>query len=886
MQQQPAKLWWTSFCLVACLGACESPRDSRNTDDELAADGGMDAGFAEVSPEPPPPMRGEQPDGPGEEPEPGEDKTSTMNPDPEPERMSPEPSPSPGTPPESMAKPRADTFGVTSQNRLIRFERASGAVQRAVAITGLGDAERIVGADVRPANGRLYALSASGKLYTVDTEIGTASLETTLRADPMDMTMPFAMLGGKRFGVDWNPVVDRLRAVSDSNENLRIDPATGNTTTDMAVARPLTAAAYTQSFASTCRTRLLVVDSMSRSLLLQDPPNNGTLTMIGSLGMESFDEISAFEIQTADDGSDRGLLAVTKGGAVQLLDVDLLTGAAENPRNLALEQDEQLVGLSAPTPAAAVAQKPGEFVGLTAGDRLITFNRGAPGKLCSSAPVSRLAAGEKLLGIDVRPADGKLYGLADSGKLYTLAVPTAQASLVTTLSADAADTSEPFSKLAGMQFGLGWNPVADRLRVLGDGGQNLRIHPATGATTTDAALSGVMNLGARQPAYTNTFGGTKSTTLYALSGAQGLVRIGGDPATGGACAPELDAGNPNCGVVRAIGPLGLMDARVHGFDIDGRTGMAWATLALGAATTSTLYTINLTTGAASLPIGVANATIGGGEALRSFTITSDPMARGLGLTSDGRVVMFNLATPSAPLADVALGGLQPGERLLGVDFRPLDGKPYAVGSSGRLYTLDWMTGTLSSVAMLAAVSGSNAMLGTLGASAYGLDFNPAADLLRLVDTDAQNRRVVPSMRDMRQAGDTFLDAALNPGDPAIVAAAYTNNFAGSTATTLYVIDSERDFVFLQGGTLGAPSPNDGTLTAIGALGVDALSDVGFDIVGGHNGLALAAIQTTRPQSELYSIDLSTGRATPYNMLDNQVGANGCAPVIGLTIDLR
>jgi hypothetical protein len=45
-------------------------------------------------------------------------------------------------------------------------------------------------------------------------------------------------------------------------------------------------------------------------------------------------------------------------------------------------------------------------------------------------------------------------------------------------------------------------------------------------------------------------------------------------------------------------------------------------------------------------------------------------------------------------------------------------------------------------------------------------------------------------------------------------------------------------------------------------------------------------QTTRTQSELYTLDLRTGFATPYNMVDNQIGANGCAPLVGLAIDLR
>ncbi|HKU44847.1 MAG TPA: DUF4394 domain-containing protein, partial [Polyangiales bacterium] len=342
--------------------------------------------------------------------------------------------------------------------------------------------------------------------------------------------------------------------------------------------------------------------------------------------------------------------------------------------------------------------------------------------------------------------------------------------------------------------------------------------------------------------------------------AQGLIRIGGDPASGGSCdAPNPDAGNPNCGVVRAVGPLGVSDVQVQGFDIDGKTGAGWAVLGAGAA--SLLYGVDLTSGKAGMPLG----TIGGGAALRSFTLTRDPVARGVALTSDARLLTFDLKTPGVPLSNVALLG----EQLLGIDVRPADGKLYAFGVSGKLYTLDRESG------VLAAVGGKGA---TLAASAYGVDWNPVADALRVVGSDGANLRLPGAMLDL-----PMLDSALNPGTPAVVAAAYNRNYAGSTATTLYVIDADRDFLYLQGGSWGAPSPNTGALTPIGALGVDAQGEVAFDIVGGHDGLALAAIRTA-DKSELYSVDLARGWATPLNMTDNAIG--GTAPIVGIAVDLR
>jgi hypothetical protein len=274
----------------------------------------------------------------------------------------------------------------------------------------------------------------------------------------------------------------------------------------------------------------------------------------------------------------------------------------------------------------APQQALGDILGVTLTNKLVSFNRGAPGKLCTTSTISGLAASENVLGIDIRPADGALYALGSAGKLYTLNTSSGVATLKSTLVADAADTTAPFAALYGTDFGVGFNPVPDRLRVVSDSGQNLRINVESGRATTDAALNpAAPHVSA--VAYTNSFAGATSTTLFAIdSTLDSLVRIGGDPATGAACDV---ATNPNCGVVIAIGALTAGDTTgVDGFDIDARArtlGSALAAFTIGTATSSSLFVVNLETGVAAPPTGVANPTIGGGERLRALAFAGNPV---------------------------------------------------------------------------------------------------------------------------------------------------------------------------------------------------------------------------------------------------------------------
>ncbi|MEE6258108.1 DUF4394 domain-containing protein [Plantactinospora sonchi] len=154
---------------------------------------------------------------------------------------------------------------------------------------------------------------------------------------------------------------------------------------------------------------------------------------------------------------------------------------------------------------------------------------------------------------------------------------------------------------------------------------------------------------------------------------------------------------------------------------------------------------------------------------------------------------------------------------------------------------------------------------------FGVDFNPAADRLRVVSDYGQNLR--HNLADHSTTEDAVLTTPPSSGPTrAITAAAYTNNdLNGATATTLFVINPTTDEVVIQ-----SPA-NNGTLAATGKLGVDVTASAGFDIYADlTNGrttsnTAFAALTPAHGSATLYSIDLLTGAASSVGMFPLDVG---------------
>jgi hypothetical protein len=189
----------------------------------------------------------------------------------------------------------------------------------------------------------------------------------------------------------------------------------------------------------------------------------------------------------------------------------------------------------------------------------------------------------------------------------------------------------------------------------------------------------------------------------------------------------------------------------------------------------------------------------------------------LGLTADQQLVKFQECNPGWLDEIGSVSGLKtPDYALVGIDFRVQDGQLYGVGNGGGIYTLDTHTAVATLVSQLTV---------RLDGYFFGVDFNPAANALRIISNTGQNLRH-PFAGPL--AGQTQTDATLNyvAGTPAtgLTGAAYTNNdLDPNTGTTLFDIDTALNQVVVQS------PPNAGSLVATGLLTVDPDTPVGFDI---------------------------------------------------------
>ncbi len=238
--------------------------------------------------------------------------------------------------------------------------------------------------------------------------------------------------------------------------------------------------------------------------------------------------------------------------------------------------------------------------------------------------------------------------------------------------------------------------------------------------------------------------------------------------------------------------------------------------------------------------------------------------RMVGLTADGQLVCFVDRKPGKLRVIGTVGGLVGDTALVGIDFRPQDGLLYGVGNAGGVYRVDALTATATSVgALTVLVDGVRVPLALQG-TAFGVDFNPAANALRIVSNTGQNlRQPFGGLGSADGLAVTVVDMPLSAAG--VVAAAYTNNDPAAAATGTTLFDLNATQVLLQS------PPNNGNLVATGALGVTATGDAGFDIYSVLRGgvtvdqRALAAL-TVGGLAGLYDVNLLTGKASARGSL--------------------
>lgn len=243
------------------------------------------------------------------------------------------------------------------------------------------------------------------------------------------------------------------------------------------------------------------------------------------------------------------------------------------------------------------------------------------------------------------------------------------------------------------------------------------------------------------------------------------------------------------------------------------------------------------------------------------------------------LITFDSANPTLLNTSYAISGLQPNEKLIGIDFRISasginQGVLYGLGSFGRIYTLNTATGMANYVASL--TNGVTPVI--LNGTEFGVDFNPQADLLRVTSDLDQNLAINVD------TGATSVQTNLNPGNPNVTDLAYDrNDQSAGTPTTLFGIDTVANQLVRVGGVDGTPNPSTGTVTPVGPLGlVNAISIGGFDIDSSGAGTAFAALRpaASTDSSILYTINLGTGTATPVGSIGN---AEDALVIKGLTV---
>lgn len=260
------------------------------------------------------------------------------------------------------------------------------------------------------------------------------------------------------------------------------------------------------------------------------------------------------------------------------------------------------------------------LVGLTSANQLARIDTGNVAAATTTA-ITGLAAGDRFVGIDLRPMDNKIYGVTLSSQLYTINETTGAATWVAALSAPVIN--------AALGYGIDFNPVADfagatSLRLVSSAGSNFAVNASTGVVGNAAS-----NIGAGNTAvsYSNSVplpnAAPASTTLYYINSSTDML----SKATSAFNAPTITT----------VGSLGVDALKANGFEILGN-GQAYAALNLddGSSLATSLYGINLSTGAATL-LGTYNGTLSG------LTVSAVPEPQSLALMLAGLAAMGSLA---------------------------------------------------------------------------------------------------------------------------------------------------------------------------------------------------------------------------------------------------
>lgn len=502
-------------------------------------------------------------------------------------------------------------------------------------ITGLTAGQSLVGLDTRPNTGQLFALgyTAAGtqaQLYNLNAATG---ILTTVGA-AITLNLGTVL---NRIGFDFNPTVDRIRVTGSNNSNFRLNPKTGGiaaTDTNLAYAATdanaaqtpgVGAVAYANSFIGATGTVLYDIDEANSRYTTQAPPNDGILNSRTTLTVNTATALATdldiyFDPTARTNGA---YLTIATGTAAapstQLYTLDFIAGGnmtavgSVGPAGTLVTDIAFAISRPAALPALT-----GQLAYVLAGTNLLTFDTGQPGLIRTSVGITGVDATQVLVGLDIRPATNTLYALGYNAMATS---PTYQTYTLYSLNgltgaATAVNATPVALALGAGKVGFDFNPTVDRIRVTSGNRANFRLNPIDGTVTAtdtqlayataDANAAATPNIGAS--AYTNSVAGTTATATALFNYDLSLNTL-------------TTQNPPNNGTLNTVGATGIaVNTTTPNVDLDiyssaTGTNQAYLVANTGTATATSLYTVNLTTGAATL-VGA----IGNGLAARNIAV--------------------------------------------------------------------------------------------------------------------------------------------------------------------------------------------------------------------------------------------------------------------------
>jgi hypothetical protein len=459
-------------------------------------------------------------------------------------------------------------YGITTSGALLTFDTDMPDVVQTTTLIGLQPGEQILAIDFRAIDRRLYGLSNQGRMYRIEPVNGEANWLGGLIGIALE---------GVEFAMDWDPVNDNFRVISNTGQNFRLTHLSGGLVIDSDANNPgiqpdtpfspfvdIRAVAFMNNYAGASSARLFLIAGQGNRLRFTDTPNAGTSTDIGPLGVNITSDV-AFDITGP---THIGFMVIPQGAGSRLYTLNMVSGTA-TPGPIVGQ------GLASERLRALAVVWAGDYLrGVTTDNKLVRFHSMKPGTLVWSTPIAGLQPGEKVLGLAFRtsaPDFNAAYALGSTGRLYRITA-TGQATQVGLGTFAVA--------LDGTRFGFAFDPSTDDIRVISDTGQNLRINPDTGLIIdNDNAAEGVQTdtpvdaaVTAITLAYVPNTTGLLRSAFFGFDVAHNrLFRLGG----------EFGAPSPSTGQITGLNMNLAGDANAPaGFDWSRRDNLGYMSVVL------------------------------------------------------------------------------------------------------------------------------------------------------------------------------------------------------------------------------------------------------------------------------------------------------------------